>query len=290
MKRTIGQQQPQRTTAVTTRAAGVRCGRMMGGFDAGAAKQKRGHIIGMSALRSRGIYAARAPNAPDSTTPPRRRSAETAFEDTDSCFPALVSVSNDADPDATKINVSVVDFPGLLRVVSWVLNGLELLVDRADLSTTDGMASQEFYVTDVSGRKVEDTRGLADRIAQFVQHCLPDEEALKATKFREGRVVIDNGESENFTVVSIDSGEKDNPGLLLSIASTISALGITIDSASICTECQHFSGGRYFRFLVHKIGGEKLDYVDASGALFTLNLVMESNSDRSIPIHASRLH
>merc|ERR1719375_1559295 len=219
----------------------------MGDFDAGAAKQKRGHIIGMSALRSRGIYAARAPNAPDSTTPPRRRSAETASEDADACFPALVSVSNDADPNATKINLSVVDFPGLLRVVSWVLNGLELLVDRADLSTTDGMASQEFYVTDVAGKKVEDPKGLADRISQFVQHCVPDEDALQATKFREGRIVIDNAESENFTVISIDSGERDAPGLLLSIASTISALGITIDSASICTECQHFNTGRYFR-------------------------------------------
>ena len=258
--------------------------------------RKVGHILGVSALKSHGIYAAAAskeygsPTKLNSTTAPSRRSA--AVEESDSCFPALVSVSNDKDEYATKVNVSVVDFPGLLRVVSWVLTGLGLVVDRADISTTDGMASQEFYVTDLAGKKVEDPKGLADRISQFVQHCVPDEDALQATKFREGRIVIDNAESENFTVISIDSGERDAPGLLLSIASTISALGITIDSASICTECQHFNTGRYFRFEVHKIGGKKLDYVDASGALFTLNLVINSSTTSTLPspIHASRLH
>ena len=59
------------------------------------------------------------------------------------------------------------------------------------------MASQEFYVTDLKGNKVEDTRALGERITQFVQHCFPDEEALKAQKFTEGRVVIDNEEDEN---------------------------------------------------------------------------------------------
>ena len=262
----------------------------------GPAGRKGGHILGVSALKSHGIYAAAAskeygsPTKLNSTTAPSRRSA--AVEESDSCFPALVSVSNDKDEYATKVNVSVVDFPGLLRVVSWVLTGLGLVVDRADISTTDGMASQEFYVTDLAGKKVEDPKGLADRISQFVQHCVPDEDALQATKFREGRIVIDNAESENFTVISIDSGERDAPGLLLSIASTISALGITIDSASICTECQHFTTGRYFRFEVHKIGGKKLDYVDASGALFTLNLVINSSTTSTLPspIHASRLH
>ncbi|QDZ20913.1 hypothetical protein HOP50_04g34370 [Chloropicon primus] len=262
----------------------------------GGARGERRCIIGCSALTSKGVYASSSarkeygsPPKLNSMVAPTRRSAEASVENGE-CFPAMVSVSNDADPRATRINVSVVDFPGLLRVVSWVLTGLELTVERAKLSTTDGMASQEFFVTDVRGRKVQDTRALGERIAQFVQHCAPDEEAMHAKKFREGRIVIDNEEDENFTVISIDSGEKDAPGLLLSIASTVSALGITIDSASICTECEHFSGGRYFRFLVHKIGGSKLDYVEASGALFTLSLVMESATVGSHPIHASRLH
>jgi len=254
-------------------------------------QEKRGSIIGVTALRSQGVYAiAGSPSSPSSTKPPSRRSIKKTSDE--SCFPALVTVTNDADPDATKVSVSVVDFPGLLRVVAWVLNGLELVVQSANLSTVDGMASQEFYVTDLAGRQVQDTATLSERISQFVQHCAPDEEALQAKKFKEGRVVIDNQESENFTVISIDSGNRDGAGLLLSIASTISALGITILEANICTECgpelQHFSGGRHFRFLVHKIGGKKLDYVDASGALFTLNLII--NSASSTPIHSSRLH
>merc|ERR1711977_588719 len=148
-----------------------------------------GHIIGVSALRSRGIFApaTKTPNEyggppqPLTTKAPSRRS--TANSEEGECFPALLTVEQ--VENATKINISVVDFPGLLRVVAWVLNGLELVVERAEISTTDGMASQEFYVTDLKGNK-----------------------------------------DENFTVISIDSEEKDSPGLLLSIASTIAALGI----------------------------------------------------------------
>ena len=55
-------------------------------------------------------------------------------DDAGCILPALVSASNDADPKATKVNVSVQDFPGLLRIVAWVLNGLELRVERATLS------------------------------------------------------------------------------------------------------------------------------------------------------------
>lgn len=208
-----------------------------------------------------------------------------------------MTVKNDeANSAATKINISSVDFPGLLRVVTWVLNGLELVVVEAELSTVDGMASQELYVTDLSGNQIEDTKFLGERISQFVQHCVPDEEALKAKKFVEGNIVIDNEESDNFSVISIDSGNKDCTGFLLSIASAIAALGINVHSAKICTECEQFAhkreggNGRYFRFLVHKIGGKKLDYVDASAALFTLNLILQSNSQRSTPIHASRIH
>merc|ERR1712207_17401 len=120
-----------------------------------------GHIIGVSALRSRGIFApaTKTPNEyggppqPLTTKAPSRRS--TANSEEGECFPALVTVEQ--VENATKINISVVDFPGLLRVVAWVLNGLELVVERAEISTTDGMASQEFYVTDLKGNKV-DTR------------------------------------------------------------------------------------------------------------------------------------
>jgi hypothetical protein len=241
---------------------------------------------------SRVRMGAGSPTQPNTTQPPTRRSTVDVSES--ECYPAFVTVKNEANASATKVSISSVDFPGLLRVVAWVLNGLELVVVEAELSTADGMATQELYVTDLSGNLIEDTRFLSERISQFVQHCVPDEEALQAKKFVEGKIVIDNEESDEFTVISIDSGNNDFTGLLLSIASTIAALGINVHSAKICTECEQFAhkkgNGRFFRFLVRKIGGEKLDYVDASGTLFTLNLVIQSNSQRSTPIHASRIH
>ena len=100
-----------------------------------------------------------------------------------------------------------------------------------------------------------DPKGLAERVSTFVQVCSPDEETLEANIFRwgfalvllsvtsatdpnvrsEGRICIDNEEDENYTILAIDSGDRDSPGLLLNIASTITgdnpfySLGYCID-------------------------------------------------------------
>lgn len=106
-------------------------------------------------------------------------------------------------------------------------------------------------MTDYKGNKVTDPDALAERVAQFVHHCQPDGEAMAATVFQEGNIVIDNDESPNFTIISIDTGARDAPGLLLNVASTITALGISIHEAVVSTECKQFpcctkSGERRF--------------------------------------------
>ena len=115
-------------------------------FGGGEGRRRRrgmgggGHIIGVSALRSRGIFAPATktpkgtqpyfgsffefscqktntfplllieyggPPQPLTTKAPSRRS--TANSDESECFPALVTVEQ--VEDATKVNISVVDFP-----------------------------------------------------------------------------------------------------------------------------------------------------------------------------------
>jgi UTP:GlnB (protein PII) uridylyltransferase len=49
----------------------------------------------------------------------------------------------------------VADYPGLLRVIAWMLNGLGMRVHNACLKTTsDGIAEDSFWLTDYAGRKV----------------------------------------------------------------------------------------------------------------------------------------
>ena len=109
------------------------------------------HVANKASVSSTRHKGKATTNARKNTPRTRRPARHQAHESDSECYLALVSATNDADPHATRLNVSVVDFPGLLRVVAWVLNGLELQVVRAKLSTDDNMAGQEFFITDLNG-------------------------------------------------------------------------------------------------------------------------------------------
>jgi hypothetical protein len=47
------------------------------------------------------------------------------------CMPGEVSLDNESHKDFTVLRVEVKDYPGLLRVIAWVINGLELVVQNA---------------------------------------------------------------------------------------------------------------------------------------------------------------
>ncbi len=47
------------------------------------------------------------------------------------CMPGEVSLDNESHKDFTILRVEVKDYPGLLRVIAWVINGLELVVQNA---------------------------------------------------------------------------------------------------------------------------------------------------------------
>lgn len=47
------------------------------------------------------------------------------------CMPGEVSLDNESHEDFTILRVEVKDYPGLLRVIAWVINGLELVVQNA---------------------------------------------------------------------------------------------------------------------------------------------------------------
>lgn len=58
---------------------------------------------------------------------------------------------------------------GLFRVIAWVLNGLQLRVRGADVSSTpDGMARNTFWVTDTQGHKLKAAVG-------HISHCDVDQ-------------------------------------------------------------------------------------------------------------------
>lgn len=72
------------------------------------------------------------------------------------CIAPSVSVDN-SSPDFTEVTVEAVDYPGLLRVIAWVMNGLGLRVHSAKLHSSDAVAVDKFWLTTVKGQKVRAT-------------------------------------------------------------------------------------------------------------------------------------
>jgi UTP:GlnB (protein PII) uridylyltransferase len=211
------------------------------------------------------------------------------------CMPGEISVDNHSNPRFTIIRAQVKDYPGLLRVISWVLNGLELLVENARLTTDgQGMAQNQFWVTDHRGRKLPDHKAelVAERVGDFVVYCTPDNRTVQAQQFCSGPIQISNTEHDKYTVVNVEETNRDKrgQGFLLEVASVMTGLGVTVEEAIIqgCTNCggpelvqdpNRLQQGRFFKFFVTDLNKHKLDYKQASSLIYTLALILgKSNS------------
>jgi len=127
------------------------------------------------------------------------------------------------------------DYPGLLRVISWVLNGLGMRVQRAHLRTTEqSTAHDEFWLTDLRGAKLsgEAAAAVAERVTDFVQRCGPSAAADAALDFVCGNISVSNGAHARYTLVTV-AGEPARHGFLLEIVSAVSGVGLTIKEAVI---------------------------------------------------------
>ncbi|CAL8470964.1 g10506 [Coccomyxa elongata] len=220
------------------------------------------------------------------------------------CMPGEIEIDNDSSPEYTKLTIEVKDYPGLLRVITWVINGLDLLVETAKLTTEDdGMAKNVFWITDRRGNKLSNfhARMLQERVGDFVVYCTPDNKTLSAHKFESGAITVDNEEDEKFTVVTIAEG-KERVTALLDVASAMTGIGVIIHEAIIQgdkeqadqllgdTKRGRATSGVRFKFWVSDRQKHKLDYARATALLFTLNLVFGNNSDARLrspmPQHA----
>jgi hypothetical protein len=150
--------------------------------------------------------------------PPRSSSLSSPPPQSDAlCYSGTVTWDNDASEDCTVLAIDAADYDGLLRVVAWVLYGLQLRIRAAVLRTTPaaddddddaadnnsalgralgrgaaqspaafssslgggGYVTDVFWVTDRLGRKLTDKSadGVAERLQEFISTCAPDEDA-----------------------------------------------------------------------------------------------------------------
>lgn len=84
------------------------------------------------------------------------------------------------------LQVQVKDYPGLFRVIAWVLTGLDLCVEAAEVDTSpDGIATNKFWVVNRKRQKLSPRAAelLAERISDYVRYCTPSKGALVADRF-----------------------------------------------------------------------------------------------------------
>lgn len=210
--------------------------------------------------------------------------------DVDSCEVSTVIVDNKANPRWTQIEIQSADMPGLLRVLSWVLNGMSVRVQHGVLQTTeDGVAKDTLWVTDFKGRKLSDgaAESLGSRIEDFLIVCKPGSVA-EQEEWLCGPIQVSNIAHPDFTQVVIRGEPSSNrPGFLLELASALTSVGASIREAIIQGDADvpHDLGsaagpnydfqheGRYFKFLLVGPRGGKMDADRVASLLFTLRLM-----------------
>jgi hypothetical protein len=80
-----------------------------------------------------------------------------------------------------------------MRVLAWVLNGLDLVAQNAVLSTSaDGVARNTFWLSTRAGAKLSDAGAerAAERVNEYVAHCSP---VRRGGGFRAAGVLISPG-------------------------------------------------------------------------------------------------
>lgn len=229
------------------------------------------------------------------------------------CMPAFVTADNKRSQCFTILDVEVGDYPGLLRVLCWTLNGLDVVAQNAVVRTSkDGQAHNTFWLTNRSGEKLEDSVAdqLAERVRDFVMYCSPDEGARERTEFCAGPIMISNSLHSEYTVIMVQE-PRPTPGFLLEVASALSGMNVQIlqglvqggsgdeDTGSSLTSADSAllekrlddgslrlnsdSTGRVFKFFIANGQGQKLDYGGISALLYTLTSVLGYRTHPTVP-------
>ena len=157
-----------------------------------------------------------------------------ATQEQEECVLSTVTADNASDPACTKVDIEVSDFPGLLRVISWVLVGMEVRIERAELRTTSEgkLANNTLWLVQAfSQHKLTDAEAdaVCTRLGDHLDVCAPralgDHDCTRATC---GGVSVEL--KDKTTVIHLDAS-LDSSHLLLDAANVFSAMDLNVAAA-----------------------------------------------------------
>jgi len=225
------------------------------------------------------------------TTPPLPPSLDDDDDDFDSpaCAIAFASCDNESHPTATILTVTVSVVPGVMRILSWLLNGLDLDVNEAEWvineeeGSTDESPPMEtvdltMQVTEGRGKyasKVKDTRGLEDRLSEYLRFCTQAERKYHPV-IEHGGIKIDNEADPETTLLTVSSSESGARSMLY-VSSTITGLGLKMNRAKLLPASGSDGSVWNYNLTVFETNG-KLTNAQMQGLLYTLCLVFNTSS------------
>ena len=182
------------------------------------------------------------------TNPPLPPSYDSQDDEEDfgspACALAYATVDNEAHPSWSLIQVDVSAVPGVMRILSWLLNGLDLQLKEADWEIEELGSQDEEEVNDVvhirmwvvegygkNLRKIEDPSCVEDRVTEYLRFCTNAERRKHAVIEHRG-IKIDNVSNPERTLVTVSSRENGAESLL-SMASTVTGLNLRMNHAKL---------------------------------------------------------
>eukprot|EP00201_Polytomella_parva_P016343 CAMPEP_0175055502 /NCGR_PEP_ID=MMETSP0052_2-20121109/10119_1 /TAXON_ID=51329 ORGANISM="Polytomella parva, Strain SAG 63-3" /NCGR_SAMPLE_ID=MMETSP0052_2 /ASSEMBLY_ACC=CAM_ASM_000194 /LENGTH=389 /DNA_ID=CAMNT_0016320361 /DNA_START=173 /DNA_END=1342 /DNA_ORIENTATION=- len=153
------------------------------------------------------------------------------------CYGSIV-VDNKSHSLHTVLTLEGRDQPGLLRMITWVLNGLGLSVQNSKIYTSsDGNVKDVFWLTDFRHNKLSDDSAsrLSERLVDFLAAFEPtDPRASPVQEWRYGAIEISNLVHPSGTQLLIrGEPEGHRPGFLFDIVTVLSSVGATIIEGTV---------------------------------------------------------
>lgn len=217
--------------------------------------------------------------------PPSFDEDEADEDDSYSCAIAYAEVDNDAHPTSTLLKVDVSAVPGVMRILSWLLNGLDLELNNAewvidedvdDDGSNNDIVHIKMFVTEGIGKgrsKVKDPKAVEERVTEYLRFCT-QAESKKVGVVEHSGIRIDNATDPERTLLTVRVNETGAKSLL-SVASTITGLGLRMNRAKLGVSKP--SGASTWEMkLTDFESRNKLTSAQVQGLLYTLALVFNT--------------
>uniref|UniRef100_A0A7N0ZZM6 ACT domain-containing protein ACR n=3 Tax=Kalanchoe fedtschenkoi TaxID=63787 RepID=A0A7N0ZZM6_KALFE len=142
--------------------------------------------------------------------------------------PPRVSIDNTSNRDCTLVKVDSMNKPGILLEVVQILTDLDLIINKAYISSDGGWFMDVFHVTDQRGNKVTDCQTI-----EHIEKALgPRSQTNDGGKSWPGKHI---GMHSVGDYTAIELIGRDRPGLLSEISAVLADLALNVVAAEVWT-------------------------------------------------------